>query len=385
MENIGITEKHVVLDRVSKAYKDIKAVKEISLSIDKGEFIFLIGPSGSGKTTTLRCIAGLENPTGGAIYVNGKRMDTVPPHKRDMAMVWQEYVLFPHLNVGENIEFGLKMRKIALNERKERVLKALKIVGLSVPLNRAVTQLSGGERQRVGLARALVTNPQVLLLDEPLASLDRNLRLSMQNELKRIHKELKATFIYVTHNQSEALAMADRIVVMNNGIIEQVGTPSELFEFPQTRFVAEFVGDNNIFEGKVISSEGAGKVTVQCGKPVFVLNSEENPPPVNSKITFIVRADKVQIASQNDLTSRPQNALSGKIVAREYVGTIVKYTLKSDEGASLNSIQPVGAYHGSGDDIVIWWEASDTHILPPQNVRARSQAVRRRVILPHTA
>jgi spermidine/putrescine transport system ATP-binding protein len=366
MESIGLTEKHVALDRVSKAYKDIKAVKEISLSIDKGEFIFLIGPSGSGKTTTLRCIAGLENPTSGAIYVNGKRMDTVPPHKRDMAMVWQEYVLFPHLNVGENIEFGLKMRKIAPNERKERVLKALKIVGLSVPLNRAVTQLSGGERQRVGLARALVTNPQVLLLDEPLASLDRNLRLSMQNELKRIHKELMATFIYVTHNQSEALAMADRIVVMNKGIIEQVGTPSELFEFPQTRFVAEFVGDNNIFEGKVISSEGTGKVTIECGKHVFVLNSDENPPPVNSKIAFIVRADKLQIASQKDLTSQPQNALSGKIVAREYVGTIVKYTLKSDEGASLNSIQPVGGYHGSGDDVVIWWQASDTHILPPQ-------------------
>lgn len=362
-------EEHVVLEKVTKRYGEATAVAGISLTIYKGEFVALIGPSGSGKTTTLRCIAGLENLTDGAIYVRGQRMDTVPPHKRDMAMVWQEYVLFPHMNLEQNIEFGLKMRGVDKETRRKKVVEQLRLVGLDVPLDRNVNQLSGGERQRVGLARALVINPQVLLLDEPLASLDRNLRVAMQSELKRIHRELGITFIYVTHNQSEALAMADRIVVMNQGRIEQIGAPNMLFGFPETRFVAEFVGENNVFEGKVLSSDPRGKVTVACPENNFHLQVEGVIPPEGTEIAFTVRADIIEMHPVDQSSSKSyDNSLRGKIVGEEYVGTIIKFTLESGKGRSLKVVKPVGLYQGS-EQVILGWGAAHTHLLPWKSSR----------------
>ena len=363
MDDKGLSsEKHVVLERVSKRYGEMRAVSDLSLAVGEGEFLMMIGPSGSGKTTTLRCIAGLERLTSGAIYVRGQRIDTVPIHKRDMAMVWQEYVLFPHMDVERNIEFGLKMQGVGKQIRRKKVLEALRTVGLDVPLYRRVDHLSGGERQRVGLARALVTQPQVLLLDEPMASLDRNLRVTMQGELKTVQKRLGITFIYVTHNQSEALAMGDRIVIMNKGGIEQIDTPKGLFESPKTRFVAEFVGENNVFEGKVVSTDSRGKVIVESAGRNFNLLVDGEIPPEGKEVTFTVRADIISMDVADDAEAH-DNILHATIIGQEYFGTVVKFTLESKDGRLLEVIQPVGLYPG-GNEAILSWDATNTHLLP---------------------
>jgi spermidine/putrescine transport system ATP-binding protein len=363
MANKGSSsEEHVVLERVSKRYGEMVAVSDLSLAVGEGELLMMIGPSGSGKSTTLRCIAGLEQLTSGAIYVRGQRIDTTPIHKRDMAMVWQEHILFPHMDVERNIEFGLKMRGVDKQIRRKKVLETLRTVGLDVPLNRRVDELSGGERQRVGLARALVTQPQVLLLDEPMASLDRNLRVTMQAELKAVQKELGITFIYVTHNQSEALAIGDRIVIMNEGGIEQIDTPKGLFESPKTRFVAEFVGENNVFEGKVVSTDNRGKVIVESAGRNFNLLVDGETPPEGKEVIFTVRADIMSMDVTDDAKAS-DNTLHATIVGEEYFGTVVKFTLKSKDGRSLEVIKPVGLYPG-GNEAILSWDATNTYLLP---------------------
>ena len=248
----------VVLDHVSKVFGDgTVAVDDFSLSVRKGEFVALLGPSGCGKTTTLKMIGGFEEPSSGTISIAGQSVLGVPPERRSTGMVFQNYALFPHMNVSENVGYGLKLRGIPKAERQAKVQRLLDLLSLDDVADRSVDQLSGGQRQRVAVARSVAVEPDVLLLDEPLGALDANLRARMQRELKRIQKQLGITFVFVTHAQSEAMAMADTIVVMNAGRIEQIGSPVDIFEQPTTRFTAQFVGNNNIIDGSVTCLDGA--------------------------------------------------------------------------------------------------------------------------------
>src|ERR671911_645237 len=253
----GVPEVDVRLDRVSKLFGDVAAVDDLSIDITTNEFFSLLGPSGCGKTTTLRMIGGFEDPTYGTVYLGGRDVTDQPPHRRDVNTVFQSYALFPHLNVFENVAFGLRRRKVPRGEIDARVRNSLKLVDLEGFDKRKPGQMSGGQQQRVALARALVNEPQVLLLDEPLGALDLKLRKQMQLELKRIQHEMGLTFVHVTHDQEEAMAMADAIAVMNRGRIEQLGRPTELYERPHTAFVAGFLGVSNLLLGRV---ESRGRV-----------------------------------------------------------------------------------------------------------------------------
>ena len=264
-----MTEPLVVFDGVVKHYGSVTAVKHLDLTIDKGEFVALMGPSGCGKTTTLRMLAGLEEPSAGDIRIAGRSMQDIPAHERDTPLVWQSLALFPFLNVRENVEFGLKMRGMGKDDRRRRAEDWLGRLGLEGYGARRIDQLSGGQRQRVALARSLVTEPEMLLLDEPLSALDAHLVIRMQGVLTRLQRELGITFVYVTHSQSEAFAMADRVVIMGDGEIEQIGAPKDVYRAPATRFVAEFVGRNNIFtreDGREYSV-AADRVSVTAEQP----------------------------------------------------------------------------------------------------------------------
>ena len=264
-----MTEPLVVFDGVVKHYGSVTAVKHLDLTIDKGEFVALMGPSGCGKTTTLRMLAGLEEPSAGDIRIAGRSMQDIPAHERDTPLVWQSLALFPFLNVRENVEFGLKMRGMGKDDRRRRAEDWLGRLGLEGYCARRIDQLSGGQRQRVALARSLVTEPEMLLLDEPLSALDAHLVIRMQGVLTRLQRELGITFVYVTHSQSEAFAMADRVVIMGDGEIEQIGAPKDVYRAPATRFVAEFVGRNNIFtreDGREYSV-AADRVSVTAEQP----------------------------------------------------------------------------------------------------------------------
>lgn len=253
--------KGVVLDHISKIYQDPKtgkdfyAVHDVSLNIEPGSFVTLLGPSGCGKTTTLRMIAGFESPDEGEIYLGGEPINELTPNKRDTAMVFQSYALFPHYNVFDNVAYGLRLRKIPKHEIQERVTSILRLVELSGMEQRMTNQLSGGQQQRVALARALVVEPGVLLFDEPLSNLDAKLRVQMRTEIRRIQQTLGITAIYVTHDQSEAMAISDQVILMKNGVIAQMGSPMEIYYHPNSEFVADFIGECNFLKGKVISSE----------------------------------------------------------------------------------------------------------------------------------
>ena len=233
------------LDNIIKKYENQEVIKNMSLTINKGEFLTLLGPSGCGKTTTLRIIAGFETPTSGSVLLEGSHVENKQPNERNVNTVFQNYALFPHMNVFDNIAYALKIRKVNKLEIKKRVLKMLSLVQLEGYEKRKTDQLSGGQKQRVAIGRALINNPQILLLDEPLGALDLKLRKQMQVELKKLQKKLQITFVYVTHDQEEALNMSDRIAVMNEGIIEQLGTPEDIYERPATKFVAGFIGESN--------------------------------------------------------------------------------------------------------------------------------------------
>jgi spermidine/putrescine transport system ATP-binding protein len=283
----------VELREVSKRFGLTTVVDRVSLHIRAGEFFSLLGPSGCGKTTTLRLIAGFENPDSGELHIAGKRATHTPPHERDVNLVFQNYALFPHLTVEQNIAFGLEMQKLPRAQIRERVGRALELVRLSGLGSRWPKQLSGGQQQRVALARAIVTQPSVLLLDEPLGALDLKLRHEMQLELKRLQRELKITFLYVTHDQEEALTMSDRLAVMYQGRILQIGTPAEIYEQPKTRFVADFIGESNFFEGHVVHIAG-DRALVQIGTLQTNVTSERKLK-LGQSITLALRPECIQL------------------------------------------------------------------------------------------
>jgi putative spermidine/putrescine transport system ATP-binding protein len=289
----------------------VRAVDDVSLKINDGEFFSLLGPSGSGKTTSLRMIAGFDRPTSGQILLYGQDVSDLPPYERDVNTVFQDYALFPHMTVGENIAYGLMIRKVAKTERLTRVDETLDLVRLTGFADRKPSQLSGGQRQRVALARALINHPKVLLLDEPLGALDLKLRQQMQVELKAIQQRIGITFIFVTHDQEEALTMSDRIAVFNNGKVEQVGSPAEIYEHPQTPFVAGFVGVSNLITGEVAKN---------------ITGSEE---------MFTIRPEKIHLVSPNQEVERDMFFANGRVRDVVYLGLYTRYLVELEIGGDL--------------------------------------------------
>ncbi|USZ73710.1 ABC transporter ATP-binding protein [Natronosalvus halobius] len=308
----------VELDGLQKEFGEITAVDGLSLRIESGEFLTLLGPSGCGKSTTLRMISGLETPTAGDVYISGERITSAAANKRDTSMVFQEWALFPHMTVEENISFGLEMDGVPADERADRVSEALELVELPGYHDRKATELSGGQKQRVAMARAIVCEPDVLLLDEPLASLDRKLRQHMQVELKKIQEELGITFIYVTHDQEEALTMSDRIAVVNEGQIEQVGPPNELYKTPETKFVATFLGETNLFEG-MVSSDGT---TLQSDD--YTINVDGRGAHGGAQAVLSVRPEEIAVAD-SDGHFGYQNEWEGTVTEAIYKGSLKNY------------------------------------------------------------
>jgi len=302
---------------------EVTAVDEASLIIEKGELLTLLGPSGCGKTTTLRMIAGFEFPTSGEIFLDGKNINDLPPHKRDMSLVFQSYAIFPHLSVYENIAYGLKVQRLPKKELKARAAAVLDLVELTGLENRAPNQLSGGQQQRVALARALVMEPKVLLMDEPLSNLDAKLREQMRGEIRRIQKMLGITSVYVTHDQVEAMTISDRIVVMNEGRIEQVGTPIETYRHPQSRFVADFIGRANFIEG-VVKSQLDGKVVIDMMGQSLTVDAAGDSYQAEAEVTVVVRPEMIDL--------NPAEAHVQGIVRRaSYLGDVVEYDVEVGE------------------------------------------------------
>ena len=311
MPDAASTAPAVHLDGVEKRYGDVVAVAGIDLDVRDGEFFSLLGPSGSGKTTTLRMIAGFEQPTVGRIELHGRDVTGVPPFDRDVNTVFQDYALFPHLSVGDNVAYGLMVRKVPRNERTARVTDALRMVRLDGYEGRKPAQLSGGQRQRVALARALVNRPRVLLLDEPLGALDLKLREEMQIELKAIQQQVGITFIYVTHDQEEALTMSDRLAVFNAGRIEQLGSPADVYERPATRFVAGFVGTSNL-----LTAEVARTILGRTG-------------------TFTIRPEKIRLAAADAAPGPDEASALGHIASVVYLGPDTRYIVELEAGGRL--------------------------------------------------
>lgn len=345
------TDPLVQFRAVHKRFGTYVAVKSLDLYIHRGEFLALMGPSGCGKTTTLRMLAGLEAPSSGQITIGGKVMNDVPPHQRDTPLVWQSLALFPFLNVVENVEFGLRMRGVDAKERHERAMMWLGRMDLKGFETRRIDQLSGGQRQRVALARSLVTEPEMLLLDEPLSALDAHLVIRMQGVLTKLQKELGITFVYVTHSQSEAFAMADRVVIMGHGAIEQIGRPREIFRGPKTRFVAEFVGRNNILGGPVVSG---------------VMSTPQGPLPVpaaDGPAEIVVAADRVTVSRD-----RPEGAaIQASFLSEEFAGTGIICYFETPDGAEwkaqvtenqLSDLQPE-----TGQSFWLSWDPARAHVM----------------------
>jgi spermidine/putrescine transport system ATP-binding protein len=319
---------------ISKRFGTTQAVRTLNLDVEESEFFSLLGPSGCGKTTLLRMIAGFETPSTGQLFVGGKNVLGVPPHKRPVNMVFQSYALFPHLTVFENVAFGLKSgKKIAPSEVTTRVGEALNLVRLAHLSERFPAQLSGGQQQRVALARAIVNRPMVLLLDEPLSALDPQIREEMQSELARLQRELNMTFVMVTHDQGEALALSSRIAVFYNGNLEQVGTPREVYERPSTAFVARFIGNTNLIEGTLVASEsGSAKVKLNNQKEVTIGNGTVNGASPGGKVLLSVKPQALTISANETECS----GLKSKIMNRSYLGASTEYLVRCKLGHEMD-------------------------------------------------
>ncbi|MEO3706392.1 ABC transporter ATP-binding protein [Trichormus azollae] len=350
----------VELRNVFKFFNQEPAVHGLDLDVRQGEFFSILGPSGCGKTTILRLIAGFERVDAGKLLIQGQSMTNVPAYRRPINTVFQSYALFNHLNVWDNIAFGLRLKKISKSEVDSRVTEALKLVKMESLRSRLPSQLSGGQQQRVALARALVNRPAVLLLDEPLGALDLKLRKEMQVELCNLHKELGLTFVMVTHDQEEALSLSDRIAVMDQGKIEQIGTPSEIYEHPQTAFVADFIGDTNLFSGEITTVESeCVKVLTKTGLSIVAGRTEDTPIGLLEAVVLSVRPEKIQISLyQPNLLS---NCFKGRLVNIMYLGTHVNYVVELANGINVNVLQPntFGSLPDCHTPIYLWWAETD--------------------------
>jgi putative spermidine/putrescine transport system ATP-binding protein len=350
---------------VSKIYDGgVRAVDAVAMEIRQGEFFSLLGPSGCGKTTTLRMIAGFDTPSTGAIRVDGADITHVPAHKRDMAMVFQNYALFPHRTVAENVAFGLRMRGLEKQTIARKVKAALAMVELSGLEDRYPGQLSGGQQQRVALARAIVIEPRVLLCDEPLGALDKKLRQQMQFELKQLQKNLGLTLVFVTHDQEEALAMSDRIAVMNGGRVEQIGTPVEIYDQPETRFVADFIGDTNIFRGERVTNATVPSLAVGNG---LTLTLPSSAPIGTGVLSVALRPEKIGLSPAGDPGRATAEACArGVIENTNFLGGAVLYRIALESGHHILAQQPnAGAVRlfAPGNTVMLDWKPTDLVVL----------------------
>ena len=350
------------LDRVKKIFDNhVTAVDDVSMTIQEGEFFSLLGPSGCGKTTTLRLIAGFEEPTEGTIYIRGRDVTHVPPHKRDTGMVFQNYALFPHRSIFENVSFGLRMRRLPKEDIKKRVNDALKLVEMEGLGDRRPSQLSGGQQQRVALARAIVIEPTVLLCDEPLGALDKKLRQQMQFELKKLQKKIGVTLVYVTHDQEEALTMSDRIAVMHQGHVVQMGSPLQIYNHPQTKFVSNFIGDSNLFEGSVeeMDKDLAHVVTTD---QVRLVTREYHLTP-GDRLTIAVRPEKTRLLIAGE---KAENSFTGSVESANFMGVSILYRIALPSGRLVFVIEPNDGskpIFAPGQGVRVGWEGTDCLIL----------------------
>jgi spermidine/putrescine ABC transporter ATP-binding subunit len=355
----------------------VLAVDGVDLSIVSGEFFSLLGPSGCGKTTTLRMLAGFEEPSSGRILLYGRDMVGVPPYRRDVNMVFQHYALFPHMNVYDNIAFGLRHKKVPKDEIERRVTESLGLVELQGRERYRPRQLSGGQQQRVALARALVNRPRALLLDEPLGALDLKLRRAMQLELKRIQREVGITFVYVTHDQEEALTMSDRLAVMNAGRIEQLGTPRELYEKPATRFVADFLGTSNIIGGR-LERQGQGWVLGGLGQGERVLLRAAGGLQAGQQVELVVRPEKMALQPLESPPAPSSCALRCTVTEVVYLGTSTTYSVLTDGGVPVVVYRQNVATLG-GDEVVpgqvgwLSWRPEHSYVLRGGNTQASEE------------
>jgi spermidine/putrescine transport system ATP-binding protein len=350
------------LAELAKHFRDVRAVDDVSLDIRSGEFFSMLGPSGCGKTTTLRMIGGFELPTAGRIELRGRDVTHDPPDKRPVNMVFQNYALFPHLDVGDNIAFGLRRRSVEKGEARRRVAEALDLVHLAGYEKRKPNQLSGGQQQRVALARALVNRPNVLLLDEPLGALDLKLRKQLQIELKRVQTEVGITFVYVTHDQEEALTMSDRIAVMNRGKVEQLGTPEELYERPTTRFVADFIGTTNLLSGAVErAAQGTALIRLDGGDTCVVAGDRL---AVGATVELSIRPESIHIKASNGTSPAGPDPIRGEVEQVAYLGGNVQYHVRTSGGLSITALAPKTGLRlpvGSAVDVV--WQPAEALVL----------------------
>jgi spermidine/putrescine transport system ATP-binding protein len=358
----------VSLRDVTKRFGDFAAVKGMDLDIPRGQFFTMLGPSGCGKTTTLRMVAGFEEPSEGTVLLDGEDVTGQPAFRRPTNTVFQSYALFPHLSVERNVAFGLQRRRISKDEVRRRVAEELERVGLAAEAKRRPRQLSGGQQQRVALARALVNRPAVLLLDEPLGALDLKLRKQLQVELKRIQQDVGITFVYVTHDQEEALTMSDRIAVMNRGVVEQVSDPETVYESPATTFVAGFIGVSNLMPGEVISANGAGaELRLDAGPTVRTPQSGGATP--GERAHAVVRPEKLVLTPAGDATPDGRPSVDGQVESSLYLGTATQMVVKLGDGTRMTVLVPNADAEArrdlpvAGDGARLSWSDENIHIV----------------------
>ncbi len=355
----GPVKGSVQLSSVTKKFGDFTAVDDLNLVIQAGEFMSLLGPSGCGKTTTLRMLAGFEDPTVGEVLISGEAVDRVPPHKRDVNTVFQAYALFPHMTVAENVAYGLRQKRVGKAETSQRVTEALDMVKMTALAERKPRQMSGGQQQRVALARALVNRPSVLLLDEPLGALDRKLREEMQIELKLLQSQLGITFIFVTHDQEEALSMSDRIAVMLDGRIEQLADPYTIYERPASAFVAGFIGRQNFFSGDAHD----GTQSVQADGLLLVSDRDDSTARAGQSALAAVRPEAVHI-TEGDPTAATGNKIKGQLAAVSHLGDVIQFVVMTPHGKEILAVLPRVAAPRLMPGSEVWcsWAADHVHV-----------------------
>lgn len=358
------------LSGVSKSYGALEVLSPTSLEVRQGEFVTLLGPSGSGKTTLLKMIAGITDVTKGRILIGGADVTRVPARFRDLAMVFQNYALVPHMTVFENVAFPLKVRRMSSSDIRQKVMASLETVRLDAFAHRKPAELSGGQQQRVAIARALVYDPSLVLMDEPLGALDKRLRDQLQEEISRLHRKLGITVIYVTHDQQEAMSMSDRIVLMNNGRIEQVAAPETLYRRPETEFAAEFLGESNFLPGVAAGDGGDPAIHLSSGETVAP--PEGSPLSVGEAVKIMVRPEKLSLLFGEQDAAAGLNRASGTVVERIFLGGVTRHLVELADGTVVRSVTSGETRHGAlapGDAVVVAWRPDDAIVFRTENAR----------------